>query len=139
MACPYFLPETLMDADHSGFRALVPLGDLYAGRCMARELPFSPDEQFQRDFCNFGYARSTCGRFSCPESADAVRFSVAADEGNCVRICFARERNHLPHSHGTLEFSQDGGVWTGNTPDPMLLGQAKSYLMSYLRRRPRIE
>ena len=138
MACPYFLPTGLM-ADSGIFQAIVPLGEICVGQCRAREAAFSPESEFQRDFCNFGYAGHLCARFPGMDAADAIRFTIAADDGNCVGIRFARERDHLPHSAGSLEFRRQGDEWRTDASDIFLQAQAKAYLNSYLRRRPRIE
>jgi hypothetical protein len=137
MACPYFLPAALLTDAGAGHA--VPLGDIYTGSCRAGCEPFVPDTSFQAEYCNFGYARDICGRFPGLDAADAIRFAVGEDAKGLVTIRFARERAHLPHSHGVLEFRKQDGDWRGEVQDTLLAAQAKSYLTSYFRRRPRIE
>lgn len=115
-----------------------PLGDLHEGICCASPDSITPDPQFQLDFCNYGYARHTCPRFPSLDTPDAVRFAIASDSGDRIRIHYARERNHLPHSHGTLDFELHPAGWTAQV-DGLLDDQANAYLRSYLRRRPRLE
>jgi len=104
----------------------MPLGDAYRGSCCSDpSQPFVPQEEIQRDLCNFGYARGRCDRFrgEVPGGkADAVRFSIA-DE----RLIWVRERDHSPVEHGVLELEQA-------PEDAILAAQARAFVASHRRR-----
>ncbi len=125
MACPYFRPERRLGAP----RTIVPLGDLWAGACLAEDAAVEPGDE---SLCNLGYARGRCARFPEDGGADAVRFSLAGDRAGVLSLRFSVERDHLPLAHGTLVFS--GGKVTPE-PAPLLRSQAEAYVESYLRRR----
>ena len=127
MACPCFFPLERLEGSHG--RA--PLGDLYMGDCRAGG---HPDQSRLRECCNFGYARGRCPAFPGGELPDAVRFALAADSGSSVRILWSRELNHLPHSNGVLDLQVDAAAPAG--PEEVFYRQARSYLESYLRRKP---
>ena len=77
-----------------------------------------------------------CPRFgSGSPAADAVRFTVTADEGGLVRIAFVHERNHLPHDHGSFECSAEEDRFRAGPEEGLLRRQALAYLRSYLRRK----
>jgi hypothetical protein len=85
--------------------------------------------------CNYGYARGRCSRFPEDSAADAVRFSVLADEQDMVRFVYVIEKNHAPAEHGVLEYSvRDSHISNGHT-SVLLAAQARAFIESYLRRR----
>lgn len=127
MPCPYFRPDRPLGPP----RTIVPLGDLWAGECMAEATAVKPDENTVSSLCNLGYARGRCARYPENGGPDAVRFSLAADRGGVLSLRFAVERDYLPLAHGTLVFSR--GKVTPE-PAPLLRRQAEAYLESYLRR-----
>ena len=114
MACPYFEPLEPLD-DAGGKAAMLPLGGVWSGACRAAGgEEWRAQDAASRLVCNFGYARGRCGRF--PDGALAVRYAI--------------ERDHLPHSHGTLE------ARALEAPSAALLElQARAYLHNHLRRR----
>ena len=129
MSCPYFFPVEMR-----GGRAVLPLGENWAGECRAiPDRPLQPEESMLRH-CNLGYVRLSCPRFPADDGPDAVRFTISSHEGDIVRISYVKERNHLPFAHGFLACSLASGEW--NAPsDEMLRRQAQAYLESYLRRK----
>lgn len=136
MACPYFYPTERLELGWSGRGARLPLGDPYRGLCHADPGdPQPPGDGLLEECCNLGYARHACARFPAGEGADAVRFSLTADQDNIITIYFALERGHQPDRHGRLEY--DGGARAFRPPpaDPLLRRQAEAYVESYLRRR----
>jgi len=134
MACPFFHPAAEEFVDAPGWH---PLGDAHRGSCQANPgEPFQPGDLMLRDLCNLGYAAQQCPRFPANADADAVRFTIARDEGGVVGLYFVAEKNHLPHSHGPLEYSRSAGTFTVAHADAILQRQAEAYLASYLRRQP---
>ena len=133
MACPYFEPER-----HRGeAKALLPLRDFWSGVCRAvAGAPFEPDERLLSECCNMGYARGKCTRFPEGPGPDAVRFTIVSDCGEVIRVSFAAERDHLPHSQGALEYSRSSDSLIGGHPGWLIEPQARAYLASYLRRKP---
>ena len=132
MACPYFSPTKPLAKQKPPGTLRPPLGELYAGRCRCRDNEtFAPAEDLLEEGCNFGYARTTCARFPDGDGPDAVRFSLAEDDGSNVRILYAIERDHLPFGHGLAVYARERGEWTG--VDGLLQSQAAAYLNSYLR------
>ena len=137
MACPYFFPVRPRDALAGRQNAMLPLGDLWSGECRAEpDRPCEAAETDLRPLCNLGYARGACVRFpAAPELPDAVRFSVAADEGTLLRLYYVVERNHHPFAHGPLEYATDRGAFNSPPESGNLNRQALAYLESYLRRK----
>lgn len=115
-----------------------PLGALYRGSCVAKGIKAEPpDADTLSSRCNFGYARLTCGCFPNGPGPDAVRFSIAKDDGRRVDIRFTVEQDHRPERHGRLEFDREGETWSGVEADTVLYDQAQAYLKSYLSWRSR--
>ncbi len=121
---------------------MLPLGAAWTGYCQATGgnlwEPNSPDAE---RLCNLGYARGVCARFPTDDAgADAVRFTLAADDGATLRLYYALERDHHPFAHGALEYS----LATQSVTPPgscavagaaTLHVQAEAYAASYLRRK----
>lgn len=130
MACPFFDPQRRLDPGAWTHQPRLPLGDAYGGLCRARE-PFSPEEAHQREFCNRGYARGVCEHFPASRAADAVRFSVAAENDGFLRIVYILEKDHAPLSYGEIELSDKACA-----PDPDLpMRQARAFAESYFKAR----
>lgn len=120
MSCPYFYPT-----ESRGGSALLPLGDRWAGLCHTD--PVSPAEPQDALCCNLGYARGQCTRFPDDAGPDAVRFTIARDDGAAVQVYYVVERDHHPFAHGPLDAASGGA--------PLLQRQAAAYLESYRRRK----
>lgn len=130
MACPYFYPVARMDEKQWPNPPRLPLGDPYSGLCRARSDVATPAESSVRDLCNQGYARNSCAEFPSGDGPDAVRFCIASDTDQIVRILFVVESDHLPYRHGALEYP--GHLDSG---EEILHRQAQAYLESYSRRK----
>jgi hypothetical protein len=136
MACPYFQPKDRFDDKTWRKHPRLPLGDPYTGLCLVDPMRgWAPDGATLRDCCNLGYARKKCSRFPDQASADAVRFSVTADENGIVRIFFVQERGHEPVEHGTLDYFTGTGEFQGSASNRLLEAQAQAYIVSYFRRK----
>ena len=132
MPCPYFSPTEPLEKKNQAGTLRPPLGKLYSGHCRCRnDETVAPAGDLLEEGCNFGYARTICARFPGGEGPDAVRFSLAEDDGRHVRIRYAIERDHLPFGHGLAVFERGREEWTG--VDGLLRSQAEAYLKSYLR------
>ena len=132
MACPFFHPSAEEFVDAPGWH---PLGDVHRGTCQANPgEPFQPADGTLRDLCNLGYAAQRCSRFPENADADAVRFTVARADQCLIGLYYVAEKNHLPHSHGQLEYSRNAGEFTIPHANANLQRQAEAYLASYLRR-----
>ena len=119
-----------------GGSATLPLGESWAGVC--RAIPgetWRPDDAALRHSCNLGYARRSCARFPAGDGPDAVRFTIAGDDGATLRLYYVIERDHHPFAHGPLACSPASGEWSISPPDEALRGQARAYVASYLRRK----
>ena len=136
MACPYFYPAARLENAGWVVPPRVPLGDAYAGECRAGASPYQPDEAQARQLCNVGYGRGSCDRFPRDASVDAVRFHVAQDVGEFIRIQYVFEKDYWPKENGVLECSPASGEIRG-TDDRILRGQAAAFAESYLRLRNR--
>jgi hypothetical protein len=135
MACPYFYPVARFESSTWIVPPRLPLGDPYAGECRAGVAAFHPEETQVRQVCTLGYGRSRCDRF--PEAAltDAVRFHVAADAGELIRIQYVFEKDCWPQGHGVLECSSATGNLSSGPDDEILRKQASAFVESYLRRK----
>ena len=102
MACPLFKPARRLDAGGWDPAPRLPLGDAWAGECMAG-CSEQPAESTQREVCNCGYARGRCEHFPAGMEADAVRFSLGVDG----RLIYIFEKNHAPLEHGEIDALTD--------------------------------
>jgi hypothetical protein len=103
----------------------LPLIDPYRGVCRSGEA-FEPAEEIQREMCNCGYARGRCDRFLA-DSADAVRFSVVAENSSALRVLYVFEKDCAPLSHGVWEYP-------GSAGSGVLERQIAAFAESYRRR-----
>jgi len=137
MSCPYFYPVEPRASLGNGQNALLPLGDFWTGQCRATpDEPCQPQDTTLRPLCNLGYARGNCVRFpNSPELPDAVRFIIAGDQGNLLRLYYVIERDHHPFAHGPLEYSKTMGAFSDLPDHQNFERQANAYVESYLRRK----
>jgi len=134
MACPYFYPVARLEEDLWAVPPRLPLGDAYTGECRAGAMPHQPGDVVMRNSCNSGYARGKCDRFPQDARADAVRFSVAADEGDGIRLQYIFEKLCWPLDHGELRYSVSEHSFSSELADEIVARQAAAFLESYLRR-----
>ena len=135
MSCPCFCPRQPRTGGCSAANALLPLGDAWTGVCLAQPgNPVEPGEA-RLPLCNLGYARGTCERFPTETAADAVRFAIARDDGHCLELQFALERDHHPLDHGRIEYRLAEGAFEPTLPETAFACQARAYVASYLRRK----
>lgn len=134
MACPYFLPTERTDDSAWVYPSRLPLGGGWNGRCTApgheNEVPST--EQV-RDCCNLGYA-TACAFRPLQREYDSIRFAIVRETEECVLVCYACEKDHLPASHGTLPYDKLTAQWQRH-PDPRIQKMAECYLASYLLRK----
>lgn len=130
MACPFFVPVEPLGRDHWLHAPRFPLGEAYRGVCQARAEPFTPPESSLEDVCNCGYARGRCDRFP-QDAADAVRFSVIAENEEHIRVVYVLERDHAPESHGVVEYSKATAEIVGAAG--RLEAQARAFIATHLR------
>jgi hypothetical protein len=136
MACPYFDPVEPRSPALSADTAMLPLGDAWAGICLAApDRPSHPDDSILRPLCNLGYARGECACFPVADGPDAVRFTITRDDGTSIHIYYVVERDHHPYAHGALEYSSDRDGLLDPPPQATLARQACAYVRSYLRRK----
>jgi hypothetical protein len=115
---------------------MLPLGDHWAGACRAiPEQASQPDAATLRMLCNLGYARGACNRFPEGDGPDAVRFTIAGDDGATLRLYYVVEQNHHPFAHGPLAYSRALAGFAEPPAGQALRGQAQAYVESYLRRK----
>ncbi len=134
MACPYFFPVARFETSPWSVLPRLPLGDAFAGECRAPGNSLQPDETRLREVCNVGYGRYACDQFPGASAADAIRFHVAQDAGESIRLQYVFEKDCWPGDHGSLQYS----VSREFSPMPLdatLRRQAQAFLESYLRRR----
>ena len=134
MACPYFYPVARLEEDLWAVPPRLPLGDAYTGECRAGETPHQPDSAVIRTSCNSGYAGGRCERFPQGARADALRFSIVADEGDGIRVQYIFEKGCWPLDHGELRYSESEHSFTPQPADEVVARQAAVFLESYLRR-----
>lgn len=136
MACPFFMPRERLEEGAWTHAPRLPLGDPYRGTCHARPTDvFEPAETEQRELCNCGYARGRCSHFPDDSAADAVRFSITADQDGVVRLIYILEKNYSPDEYGALEYAIAAGCLIGGDIDELLASQARAFLQSYSRQR----
>jgi len=101
---------------------------------MAQGKHSTPTEIELQEFCNLGYARQ-CEKLPSDRHADSVRFSVANDAKNRIRLHYSCEQNHAPVEHGVLEYDCETRSWPVAHHDACIQRQAEVYVETYLERR----
>jgi hypothetical protein len=134
MPCPYFYPVARLEEDLWAVPPRLPLGDAYTGECRSGAISHQPEDAVMRTTCNSGYARGRCDRFPRDARADAVRFSVAGDEGDGIRLLYIFEKECWPLDHGELRYSVSERSFASEPADEVLARQAAAFVGSYLRR-----
>ena len=134
MSCPYFYPVARLEEDTWAVPPRLPLGDAYVGECRAGAEAYRPEDTLMRSSCNTGYARAFCERFPHDARADAVRFNIASDEGDGIRLQYIFEKECWPVDHGELRYSVSAHAFTSAPADEIVRRQATVFLESYLRR-----
>ena len=136
MSCPCFCQRHPRRTGASApASALLPLGDAWAGVCLAQPgNPLEPGDACL-SLCNLGYARQTCARFPAGTEADAVRFAIAREDGHSLRIQFVLERGHHPLDNGQIEYLFEEDAFQPPLPPTAFAAQARAYAASYLRRK----
>lgn len=134
MACPFFMPvEKLNGAWLHPSR--LPLGSGWDGQCSAPGHEGArPSEQELHEFCNLGYA-AKCSRLPVKRDCDAVRFSVARDQGSRLLLWFVCETGHRPAGQGMLEYDVERSQWMSSHSDSRIQKMLECYVDSYLQRR----
>ncbi len=116
---------------------MLPLGGAWSGVC--RAIPgdaWQPEAADLERRCNLGYARGVCPRFPDGAGPDAIRFTIASDDGAVLRLYYVAERDHHPFAHGPLEYSRAASAIAGpEARGETLDAQAGAYAASYLRRK----
>ena len=113
----------------------LPLGDGWDGHCSAPgHEGAQPSEHELHEFCNLGYA-AKCSRLPVEREFDAVRFSVARDQGSRLILWFVCETGHRPAKHGTLEYDIDAEPVDVSHSDPRIQKMLECYVQTYLQRR----
>src|ERR1700730_14433053 len=106
----------------------LPLGSAWDGLCCAPgHEGAQPSPEELHEFCHLGYA-AKCSRLPSERDCDAVRFSVARDQGSRL----LGETGHRPTDHRRLEYDANRRSWISSHPHPRI---RKMHLQSYLQRR----
>ena len=125
MACPYFFPVARFETSPWSVPPRLPLGDAFSGNCRAPGNSIQPDETRMRAVCNLGYGRHACEQFPRGSASDAIRFHVAQDAGELIKIQYVLEKDCWPAGQGDA----------ASLTDETARRQAHVFLESYLRRR----
>lgn len=134
LACPFFMPVQKLEGAWL-HPARLPLGAGWEGHCSAPGHEGTlPSGEELHEFCNMGYA-AKCSRLPVDRDCDAVRFSVARDQGSRLQVWFICESAHRPSKHGTLEYDLSHAAWTSSHSDPRIQKMLECYVQSYLQRR----
>ncbi len=133
MPCPYFYPVARLEEEVWAVPPRVPLGDPYRGECRA-SVAFRPEDDVLRGPCNSGYARGKCARFPTDGRADAIRFHVASDSDNVIRLQFVFEKGCWPLEHGDVSYDVVHRAFSAAPGDDIVVRQASAFIESYLRR-----
>ena len=112
----------------------LPLGDAYAGECRASNPSIYPDEERLRVCCNTGYSRGRCDLFPENTETDAIRFNIAEDSAQLIRIQYIFEKNCWPAEQGTLMYLKASQKLAGES-DEIVHSQAIAFVDSFLRRK----
>jgi len=135
VSCPCFSPSHPRISEPGAQSLLLPLGDSFAGLCVAHPATPVEPEDARLTLCNLGYARGECPRFPSGFSADAVRFALSSDDGASLQIYYVLEGAHHPIEHGLLTYRVPDGAFSPALPAGPFQRQAAAYAASYLRRK----
>lgn len=80
-----------------------------------------------------GYGRHSCEQFPASSKVDAIRFHVAKDEGELIRIQYVLEQECWPGERGEFDYNAAHGL--RKIADDTLRRQASAFVESYLKRR----
>jgi hypothetical protein len=130
MACPWFSPQQPTRETTTGPSPRAPLGEIWSGVCCAP----SHAESAASDACNTGYARTRCPSFPSDALDDAVRFHVAHESGDLIRLQYIYERQWWPAEHGILEYSRSKRRITAVTGSDLLRQQAAAFAVSWIHK-----
>jgi hypothetical protein len=133
LACPYFVPQEIVDDGSWPHPSRLPLGAGWTGNCCASGRELTSSNAHIREFCNLGYA-TACPHLPSGRDWDAVRFSVVHFSREQVTICFICELGHAPIERGELTFDLLREVWLNAHPEPRVLRLATCYLQTYRAR-----
>jgi hypothetical protein len=134
LACPFFMPLQKLNGAWL-HPSRLPLGGGWDGYCSAPgHEGDKPSEQELQEFCNLGYA-AKCSRLPVERAFDAVRFSVARDQGSRLLLWFVCETGHRPANHGTLEYDVTRSQWISAPADSRIQKMLDCYVQAYLQRR----
>lgn len=139
LACPFFMPVQKLDGGWL-HPSRLPLGGGWDGHCSAPgHEGTQPSQEELHECCNLGYA-SKCSRLPIERDCDAVRFSVARDQGSRLLLWFVCETGHRPTSHGMREYDVERREWISSSAgpaqsNPRILKMLECYVQSYLQRR----
>jgi len=134
LACPFFMPIQKLDGVWL-HPSRLPLGGGWDGHCSAPgHEGAQPSHDELHEFCNLGYA-AKCSRLPVDRESDAVRFSVARDQGSRLQLWFVCETGHRPTKHGTLEYDVERNQWMSSHSDPRIQKMLECYVQAYLQRR----
>jgi hypothetical protein len=133
LACPFFVPQQIVNDGSWPHPSRLPLGAEWTGNCRASGQELATSDKHLREFCNIGYAIS-CPHLPQHRDWDAVRFSIARISPDEVTICFVCELAHAPIEHGKLTFDLTNEAWLDSHSDPRVRTLATSYLQAYRAR-----
>jgi hypothetical protein len=134
LSCPFFMPTQPSDKATFLHPSRLPLGGPWAGTCCAPGHQHAHPTSDELKDCNLGYALS-CTRLPVERASDAVRFSMARENGTQLFLRFVCEKNYRPAGDGLLEYDSQRASWVSSHSDPQIQKMAECYLQSYLSRR----
>ena len=119
-----------MPQSQTGPAPRTPLGELWSGLCCAS----GNHAEVSHDACNSGYARSRCSHFPAESPHDAIRFHVAGEQGDLIRLQYIYEREWWPGEHGGLEYSRARREIASPGAGELLRCQAAAFAASWIRK-----
>jgi hypothetical protein len=133
LACPYFVPQEIMNDGSWLHPARLPLGAGWSGHCCATGELTTPDDAALHEFCNLGNA-GACPHLPGERDWDAVRFSVARTSAEQITLWYVCELAHAPVEHGKLMFDRAANLWLNPHSDARVQRLAEAYLEAYRAR-----
>lgn len=119
-----------MPQPHKGPVPRTPLGEMWNGLCCAA----GNQAEASHEACNSGYARSRCAHFPAESPHDAIRFHVAVENGDLIRLQYIYEREWWPGEHGVVDYSRAQSQVTSETGSDLLRRQAAAFATSWIRK-----
>lgn len=133
MPCPLFEPQRAVSNPHHA-NARLPLIEEQDGVCHAAADPFAVPSELRFSCCNHGYSAKHCGHWPEAVGVSALRYSIAAHEGDVLQVICIEEKDYAPVRWRSVQYSIATGQLEPMIEDSCMRAQVIVFCRSYLQR-----